>query len=169
MGFFNKIFGLEGKWIINGLLILFLQTSTHPEYIPFSENNIIPLGSNIIESLATFFSILAILWILLFIKLMLKKLLKYHGKALINFLNNFHKKLSIFFSIDIEFKYPWRTLIYSGSRSKKVSCPLSDLISVKLTLAPAIFRAFTIFLLSEVGYNQSLEKEITKKLQSYYL
>ena len=50
----------------------------------------------------------------------------------------------------------------SGISNKKESCPLSDFISTKLTSAPIAFKAITISLFSEVGYNQSEVKEMTK-------
>src|SRR5690606_7270708 len=51
----------------------------------------------------------------------------------------------------------------SGSSSRKASCPLSVLISTKLTFAATAFSACTICRLSEVGKSQSLVKETTQK------
>src|SRR5215469_1255305 len=48
----------------------------------------------------------------------------------------------------------------SGSSSRKESCPLSVLISTKLTLAATALRACAIRLFSAVGKSQSEVKEI---------
>ena len=52
----------------------------------------------------------------------------------------------------------------SGSSKRKESWPLLVIISTKLTSAPLELSAIRIFLLSAVGYYQSVEKEIMQYL-----
>ena len=52
----------------------------------------------------------------------------------------------------------------SGSSKRKLSCPLSVSISVKLTFLDKEFKIFAIALFSDVGNNQSEVKDIIKCL-----
>ena len=66
-------------------------------------------------------------------------------------------------------KNPLKILYNLGIFNKKLSCPLSESISTKLTLQALEARALTSNLLSEVGNNQSLVKEISSHLDGLFL